>query len=62
MTIEGKIRQAQLKDVAEMQTIREAAAAGMDARQACSRVLGNGPFNLSNDVAEGIERRGAACE
>jgi hypothetical protein len=43
----------QMKDVIEMQHIREASAAGKEAQEACEAVLG-GSFNLSPLVRQGV--------
>lgn len=44
---------AQMKDVIEMQAIREASADGKEAREAIESVIG-GNFNLSPTVAQGV--------
>ncbi|NOV01371.1 hypothetical protein [Paenibacillus planticolens] len=52
-SLQSRLKQAQLKDVEEMQQIyAEAATIGADA--ACSKVVG-GSFSLSTDVREGVE-------
>lgn len=53
--LRDKLHKAQLRDVSDMQALREAAAAVGNANQACSAVLG-GRYNLSKEVAEGLER------
>jgi hypothetical protein len=54
-----RLQAAQLRDVAEMQAIYEAAK-NKDAAGACEAVLGNS-FMLSGEVAAGIERGEAVC-
>lgn len=53
-----KLRQAQLKDVSEMQRIY-AAAAEIGANAACSKVVG-GSFSLSDEVRRGVEAHAAS--
>lgn len=55
MTNERKlqIHLSQMRDFIEMQAIREAVAAGKEAREACESVIG-GSFNLTPLVARGV--------
>lgn len=48
-----RFHELQMKDVAEMQAIYEAAAQGLEASKACGVIL-NGNFNLTPLVAEGV--------
>lgn len=51
--VRRKFHELQLKDVVEMQSIREASAEGKEAREAIESVIG-GNFNLSPTVARGV--------
>jgi len=52
-----RLRQAQMKDVVEMQEIIDAAQS-TDPDKACKQVLGGEGYNLSKLVAEGIKHEG----